>query len=47
MNFENQYDVLKEDWSSAAGAGLIDTLLVGEKSLEILTSLSRKLVQVG
>jgi Xaa-Pro aminopeptidase len=47
MNFENQYDVLEEDWSGAAGAGLIDTLLMGEKSLEILTSLSRKLVQVG
>ncbi|MCZ6667288.1 MAG: Xaa-Pro peptidase family protein [Gammaproteobacteria bacterium] len=47
MNFENQYDVLEEDWSGAAGAGLIDTLLVGDKSLEILTPLSRKLAQVG
>ncbi|MCZ6488383.1 MAG: Xaa-Pro peptidase family protein [Gammaproteobacteria bacterium] len=47
MNFENQYDVFAENWSSAPGAGLIDTLLMGEASLEIITPLSRKLVQVG
>jgi Xaa-Pro aminopeptidase len=47
MNFENQYDVFEENWSSAPGAGLIDTLLVGESSMEIITPLSRKLVQVG
>jgi hypothetical protein len=47
MNFENQYDVVEENWSSTPGAGLIDTLLVGETSLEIITPLSRKLVQVG
>jgi len=47
MNFENQYDVFTENWSSAPGAGLIDTLLMGESSLEIVTPLSRKLVQVG
>ncbi len=47
MNFENQYDTYKENWSGAPGAGLIDTLLVGDESLDILTPLSRKLVQVG
>ena len=47
MNFENQYDVFGENWSSAPGAGLIDTLLVGETALEIITPLPRELVQVG
>ena len=47
MNFENQYDVFAENWSSAPGAGLIDTLLMGEASLEIITPLPRQLVQVG
>jgi Xaa-Pro aminopeptidase len=47
MNFENQYDAFEENWLSAPGAGLIDTLLVGESALEIITPLSRKLVQVG
>ncbi|MGI9424436.1 MAG: M24 family metallopeptidase [Hyphomicrobiaceae bacterium] len=47
MNFENQYDTYKEDWSGAPGAGLIDTLLMGDNAFEILTPLSRKLVQVG
>ncbi|MDH3581655.1 MAG: Xaa-Pro peptidase family protein [Hyphomicrobiales bacterium] len=47
MNFENQYDTYKENWSGAPGAGLIDTLLMGDNAFEILTPLSRKLVQVG
>ncbi len=47
MNFENQYDAHSENWSSAPGAGLIDTLLMGPETFEILTPLSRKLEQVG
>ena len=47
MNFENQYDTYKENWRGAPGAGLIDTLLMTDDTLEILTPLSRKLVQVG
>ncbi len=47
MNFENQYDTYKENWRGAPGAGLIDTLLMTEHTLEILTPLSRKLVQIG
>lgn len=47
MNFENQYDTYQENWSGAPGAGLIDTLLMGEESFEILTPLSRKLEPVG
>ena len=47
MNFENQYDTFKENWPGAPGAGLIDTLLMGAESFEILTPLSRRLEQVG
>ncbi len=47
MNFENQYDTYKENWSGAPGAGLIDTLLMTDDGFEILTPLSRRLEQVG
>ena len=47
MNFENQYDTYRENWSGAPGAGLIDTLLMGEAGFEILTPLSRRLEPVG
>ena len=38
---------LPEFYTRMHGAGLIDTLLMGETSFEILTPLSRKLEQVG
>lgn len=47
MNFENQYDTYQENWRGAPGAGLIDTLLVTDDTLEILTPLPRELVEVG
>ena len=47
MNFENQYDAYTENWDSAPGCGLIDTLLMTKDGLEILTPMSRKLEQVG
>lgn len=47
MNFENQYDTYRENWRGGPGAGLIDTLLVTDDTLEILTPLPRELVEVG
>lgn len=47
MNFENQYDTFEENWHGGPGAGLIDTLLVTDDTLEILTPLPRELIRVG
>ncbi|MFZ5674617.1 MAG: M24 family metallopeptidase [Pseudomonadota bacterium] len=46
FNFEVQYDVF-EDWPGGSGAGWIDSYLMTEKGLEILTEMPRNLVVVG
>ena len=46
FNYENQYDVL-EGWPGGTGVGVIDTFLVTEQGLEILTEAPRELVVVG
>ena len=46
MNYENQFDVF-DGWPGGTGAGFIDTLLVTESGLEVLSALPRELVAVG
>ncbi len=46
MNYENQFDVF-EGWPGGTGAGIIDTLLVTEDGLEVLSALPREIVAVG
>ena len=45
FNYENQFDVW-EDWPGGSGAAYIETLLVTEAGLEILSALPRDLVVV-
>lgn len=45
FNYENQFDVW-EDWPGGSGAAYIETLLVTEKGLEVLSQLPRDLVTV-
>ena len=45
LNFENQFDVW-EDWPSGSGAAYIDTFLMTEEKLEVLSTLPRNLVVV-
>lgn len=45
-NFEVQYDVF-DGWPGGSGAGYIDTLLMTEAGLEVLTESPRNLVRVG
>jgi len=45
FNYENQFDVW-EDWPGGSGAAYIETLLVTESGLEVLSSLPRTLVTV-
>ena len=45
MNYENQFDVF-EGWPGGTGAGIIDTLLVTESGLEVLSPLPREIVVV-
>jgi len=46
FNFEVQYDVF-EGWPGGSGAGWIDSFLMTENGLEILTDTPRELVVVG
>lgn len=46
FNFEVQYDVF-EGWPGGSGAGWIDTFLMTETGLEVLTDMPRQLVAVG
>jgi Xaa-Pro aminopeptidase len=43
VNFENQFDVW-EDWPGGSGAAYIDTLLMTDSGLEVLSTLPRNLV---
>ncbi len=43
VNFENQFDVW-ENWPGGSGAAYIDTLLMTESGLEVLSTLPRNLV---
>ncbi len=43
VNFENQFDVW-EDWPGGSGAAYIDSLLMTESGLEVLSTLPRNLV---
>jgi Xaa-Pro dipeptidase len=45
LNFENQFDVW-EDWPGGSGAAYIDTFLMTEDRLEVLSPLPRNLVVV-
>ena len=45
FNFENQFDVW-EDWPGGSGAAYIETLLMTETGLQILSSMRRDLVAV-
>lgn len=45
FNFENQFDVW-EDWPGGSGAAYIDTLIVTDKGLEVMSKLPRNLVVV-
>lgn len=45
FNYENQFDVW-EDWPGGSGAAHIETLLVTEQGLEVLSKLPRRLVTV-
>ncbi len=45
FNYENQFDVW-EDWPGGSGAAYIDTLIVTEKGLEVMSKLPRNLVAV-
>jgi Xaa-Pro aminopeptidase len=46
LNFENQYDVF-EGWPGGTGLGYIDTLLVTETGIEVLSDMPRNIVEVG
>jgi Xaa-Pro aminopeptidase len=46
MNYENQFDVF-EAWPGGTGAAYIETLLVGEERIEVLSELPRNLVTAG
>ena len=46
FNFEVQYDVF-EGWLGGSGGGWIDSYLMTEKGLEILTEMPRNLAVVG
>jgi Xaa-Pro aminopeptidase len=46
FNFEVQYDVF-EGWPGGSGAGWIDSYLMTENGLEIITDMPRELVVVG
>lgn len=45
FNYENQFDVWK-DWPGGSGAAYIETLLVTDQGLEVLSRLPRNLVSV-
>jgi Xaa-Pro aminopeptidase len=45
FNYENQFDVW-EDWPGGSGAAYIETLLVTDRGLEVLSALPRGLVVV-
>jgi len=45
LNFENQFDVW-EDWPGGSGAAYIETLLMTESGIEVLSELPRTLVAV-
>lgn len=45
FNYENQFDVW-EDWPGGSGAAYIESLLVTEKGLEVLSKLPRDLVVI-
>jgi Xaa-Pro aminopeptidase len=45
FNYENQFDVW-EDWPGGSGAAYIETLMVTEKGLEVMSRLPRTLVTV-
>jgi Xaa-Pro aminopeptidase len=45
FNYENQFDVW-EDWPGGSGAAYIETLLVTDRGLELLSRLPRHLVTV-
>ncbi|MDX1426025.1 MAG: Xaa-Pro peptidase family protein [Kiloniellales bacterium] len=46
FNYENQFDVF-EGWPGGTGAAYIETFLVGEDGLEVLSALPRTLVAAG
>jgi Xaa-Pro aminopeptidase len=46
FNYENQFDVF-EGWPGGTGAGYIETFLVAEDGLELLSKLPRNLVVAG
>ncbi len=45
-NYENTFDVVVEDWPGGRGAAYIDTLLVTETGIEVLTATPRGLIEV-
>ncbi len=45
VNFENQFDVW-EDWPGGSGAAYVDSLLMTDEGLEVLSTLPRNLVVV-
>ena len=45
FNFENQFDVW-EDWPGGSGAAYLETLMVTENDLEVMSKLPRTLVVV-
>jgi Xaa-Pro aminopeptidase len=46
LNYENQFDVF-DGWPGGTGAAYIETLLVTEDGLEVLSDLPRNLIQAG
>ena len=46
LNYENQFDVF-DGWPGGTGAAYIETLLVTEDGLEVLSTLPRSLIQAG
>jgi hypothetical protein len=45
VNFENQFDVW-ENWPGGSGAAYVDSLLMTDTGLEVLSTLPRNLVVV-
>ena len=46
LNFENQFDVFNEVWPGGSGACYIETLLMTDSGIEVLSKLPRNLVVV-
>jgi Xaa-Pro aminopeptidase len=46
VNFENQFDVW-ENWPGGSGAAYVDSMLMTDAGLEVLSTLPRNIVVVG